>query len=113
SDGSFRYYFTLDGSTTASQITVSSAYTQCKAPTLNQASGTTYYVNIDCSGTWHPANDWSYRNIPTTPGATPVRTGNITLYSGATKIWGEPPGPEEQDTTAPSKPGKPAVSEIT
>ncbi|MEQ4715699.1 glycoside hydrolase family 9 protein [Nonomuraea sp. B19D2] len=161
SDGSFRYYFTLDGSTTASQITVSSAYTQCKAPmvhaerrTLRPESGslrdqrgpserdhqtvggTTYYVNIDCSGqviapagqsqhrrevqfriassgTWDPANDWSYRNIPTTPGATPVRTGNITLYSGATKIWGEPPGPEEQDTTAPSKPGKPEVSGIT
>ncbi|WP_194244397.1 glycoside hydrolase family 9 protein [Nonomuraea phyllanthi] len=136
SDGSFRYYFTLDGSTTASQITVSSAYTQCAAPTLHQASGTTYYVNIDCSGqaiapagqsqhrrevqfriassgTWDPANDWSYRNIPTTPGATPERTENITLYSGATKIWGEPPGPEEEDTTAPSKPGKPAVSGIT
>jgi endoglucanase len=136
SDGSFRYYFTLDGTTTASQISVSSAYNQCKAPTLHAAGGSTYYVNVDCSGqtiapagqsqhrrevqfritssgTWDPANDWSYRNIPTTPGATPARTGNITLYSGATKIWGEPPGPEEQDTTAPSKPGKPAVSEIT
>ncbi|MFI7702986.1 glycoside hydrolase family 9 protein [Nonomuraea sp. NPDC049480] len=136
SDGSFRYYFTLDGSTTASQISVSSAYTQCKAPTLHPAGGSTYYVNIDCSGqaiapagqsqhrrevqfrissagTWDPANDWSYRNIPTTPGATPVRTQDITLYSGATKIWGEPPGPEEEDDTAPSKPGKPAVSAIT
>ncbi|MEU6711153.1 glycoside hydrolase family 9 protein [Nonomuraea sp. NPDC046802] len=136
SDGSFRYYFTLDGTTTASQISVSSAYTQCKAPTLHQSSGSTYYVNIDCSGqaiapagqsqhrrevqfrisstgTWDPANDWSYRAIPTTPGTTPVRTQNITLYSGATKIWGEPPGPEEVDRTAPSKPGKPAVSAIT
>ncbi|WP_127937245.1 glycoside hydrolase family 9 protein [Nonomuraea polychroma] len=136
SDGSFRYYFTLDGSTTASQISVSSAYTQCKAPTLHSAGGSTYYVDIDCSGqviapagqsqhrrevqfrissagTWDPANDWSYRNIPTTPGATPARTQNITLYSGATKIWGEPPGPEEEDDTPPSKPGKPAVSGIT
>ncbi|MEW9549908.1 glycoside hydrolase family 9 protein [Nonomuraea sp. NPDC050783] len=136
SDGSFRYYFTLDGSTTASQISVSSAYTQCKAPTLGSAGGGVYYVNIDCSGqviapagqsqhrrevqfritssgTWDPSNDWSYRNIPTTPGATPVRTSNITLYSGATKIWGEPPGPEEEDDTPPGKPGKPAVSEIT
>ncbi len=136
SDGSFRYYFTLDGSTTASQITVSSAYTQCAAPTLHAAGGSTYYAAIDCSGqdiapagqsqhrrevqfriasagTWDPANDWSYRGIPTTPGATPVRTSNITLYSGATKIWGEPPGPEEEDDTPPGTPGKPAVSAIT
>ncbi|MFF0772013.1 glycoside hydrolase family 9 protein [Nonomuraea wenchangensis] len=136
SDGSFRYYFTLDGSTTLSQISVSSAYTQCKAPTLGSLGGGVHYVNIDCSGqviapagqsqhrrevqfrissagTWDPANDWSYRNIPTTPGATPVRTPNITLYSGATKIWGEPPGPEEEDDTPPSKPGRPAASGIT
>ncbi len=136
SDGSFRYYFTLDGSTTLSQISVSSAYTQCKAPTLGSLGGGVHYVNIDCSGqviapagqsqhrrevqfrissagTWDPANDWSYRNIPTTPGATPVRTPNITLYSGATKIWGEPPGPEEKDDTPPSKPGRPAASGIT
>ncbi|MFI6924869.1 glycoside hydrolase family 9 protein [Nonomuraea spiralis] len=135
-DGSFRYYFTLDGSTTAAQISVSSAYTQCKAPTLGPAGGSVYYVNIDCSGqaiapagqsqhrrevqfrissagSWDPSDDWSYKGIPATPGATPVLTKNITLYSGATKIWGEPPGPEEQDTTAPSKPGKPAVSGIT
>ncbi|MGW0483290.1 glycoside hydrolase family 9 protein [Nonomuraea sp. NPDC003214] len=136
SDGSFRYYFTLDGSTTASQITVSSAYTQCAAPTLHAAGGSTYYVAIDCSGqdiapagqsqhrrevqfriasagTWDPANDWSYRGIPTTPGTTPARTSNITLYSGATKIWGNPPGPEEEDDTPPGTPGKPAVSAIT
>ncbi|MEV4398582.1 glycoside hydrolase family 9 protein [Nonomuraea sp. NPDC049607] len=136
SDGSFRYYFTLDGSTTASQVSVSSAYTQCKAPTLGSAGGRVYYVNIDCSGqaiapagqsqhrrevqfritstgSWDPTDDWSYKGIPVTPGATPVLTKNITLHSGATKIWGEPPGPEEQDTTAPSKPGKPTVSGIT
>ncbi|MEU4571114.1 glycoside hydrolase family 9 protein [Nonomuraea sp. NPDC023979] len=136
SDGSFRYYFTLDGATTASQITVSSAYTQCAAPTLHAAGGSTYYAAIDCSGqdiapagqsqhrrevqfriasagTWDPANDWSYRGIPTTPGTTPARTSNITLYSGATKIWGNPPGPEEEDDTPPGAPGKPAVSAIT
>ncbi|MFI7463785.1 glycoside hydrolase family 9 protein [Nonomuraea sp. NPDC049646] len=136
SDGSFRYYFTLDGSTTASQISVSSAYTQCKAPTLGSAGGSVLYVDVDCSGqaiapagqsqhrrevqfritsagAWNPADDWSYQGIPATPGATPVQTQNITLYSGATKIWGEPPGPQEQDTTPPSKPGRPAVSGIT
>ncbi|GAB2959952.1 glycoside hydrolase family 9 protein [Nonomuraea fastidiosa] len=136
SDGKFRYYFTLDGDTTASQISVSSAYTQCEAPTLHQASGRTYYAEIDCSGqaiapagqsqhrrevqfriasagTWDPSNDWSYQDIPTTPGTTPVRTDRITLYSGDTKIWGEPPGQEEEDTTPPSKPGTPEVSSIT
>ncbi|TXK36208.1 endoglucanase [Nonomuraea sp. C10] len=135
-DGSFRYYFTLDGATTASQITVSSAYTQCAAPTLHPAGGSTYYVSVDCSGqriapagqsqhrreiqfriassgTWDPANDWSYRGVTTTPGATPVRVDNITLYSGGTKIWGQPPGPEEEDDTPPGRPGTPAASAIT
>ena len=139
-NGSFRYYFTLDGTTTASQVTVSSAYTQCKAPTgPTLLSGKTYYVTVDCSGTsispagqsqhrrevqfriastgtWDPSNDWSYTGVATTPGATPVRVGNITVYSGTTKIWGTPPGdepPPQQDTVAPSRPGKPVVSAIT
>ncbi|GAA3415792.1 hypothetical protein GCM10018952_41610 [Streptosporangium vulgare] len=43
-------YFTLDGSTTASQVSVTSAYNQCKAPTgPTLLSGKTYYVTIDCS----------------------------------------------------------------
>ncbi|WP_084958068.1 glycoside hydrolase family 9 protein [Thermoactinospora rubra] len=137
-NGSFRYYFTLDGDTTPSQITVSSAYTQCKAPTgPTPASGRTYYVTIDCSGTtiapagqsqhraevqfriassgtWDPANDWSYTGVATTPGATPVLVQNIPLYSGTTKIWGNTPGDEgPPDTEKPTKPGKPAVSDIT
>ncbi|MFC4897863.1 glycoside hydrolase family 9 protein [Streptosporangium amethystogenes subsp. fukuiense] len=139
-NGSFRYYFTLDGTTTANQVTVSSAYNQCKAPTgPTLLSGKTYYVTIDCSGTsispagqsqhrrevqfrlastgtWDPSNDWSYVGVATTPGATPVRVQNMTLYSGTTKIWGTPPGdepPPQEDLVAPSRPGKPAVSAIT
>ncbi|WP_436761294.1 glycoside hydrolase family 9 protein [Streptosporangium sp. V21-05] len=139
-NGSFRYYFTLDGATTASQVSVTSAYNQCKAPTgPTLLSGKTYYVTIDCSntsiapagqsqhrrevqfrlastGTWDPSNDWSYTGVATTPGATPVRVQNITVYAGTTKIWGNPPGdepPPEDDTVAPSRPGKPAVSAIT
>ncbi|MEU3163726.1 glycoside hydrolase family 9 protein [Streptosporangium sp. NPDC006930] len=136
-NGSFRYYFTLDGSTTASQVSVTSAYNQCKAPTgPTLLSGKTYYVTVDCSntsiapagqsqhrrevqfriastGTWDPSNDWSYTGIPTTPGATPVRTQNMTVYAGTTKIWGNPPGDEPADTVAPSRPGKPTVSAIT
>ncbi|GAA3415805.1 hypothetical protein GCM10018952_41670 [Streptosporangium vulgare] len=136
-NGSFRYYFTLDGSTTASQVSVTSAYNQCKAPTgPTLLSGKTYYVTIDCSntsitpagqsqhrrevqfriastGTWDPSNDWSYTGIATTPGATPVRAQNMTVYAGTTKVWGNPPGDEPADTVAPSRPGKPAVSAIT
>ncbi|MGJ6966136.1 glycoside hydrolase family 9 protein [Streptosporangium sp. G11] len=139
-NGSFRYYFTLDGTTTASQVSVTSAYNQCKAPTgPTLLSGKTYYVTIDCSntsiapagqsqhrrevqfrlastGTWDPSNDWSYTGVATTPGATPVRVQNMTVYAGTTKIWGNPPGdepPPEDDTVAPSRPGKPAVSAIT
>ncbi|MFI6457566.1 glycoside hydrolase family 9 protein [Streptosporangium amethystogenes] len=139
-NGSFRYYFTLDGTTTANQVTVSSAYNQCKAPTgPTLLSGKTYYVTIDCSGTsispagqsqhrrevqfrlastgtWDPSNDWSYVGVATTPGAIPVRVQNMTLYSGTTKIWGTPPGdepPPQEDLVAPSRPGKPVVSAIT
>ncbi|WP_229691500.1 glycoside hydrolase family 9 protein, partial [Sphaerisporangium melleum] len=116
-DGSFRYFFTLDGDTTPSQITLSSAYTQCKAPAgPTQYSGKVYYVTIDCSGTgfapagqsesrreaqfriasssgsWDPANDWSYAGVATTPGGTPVTVTHIPVYSGGTKIYGEVPG---------------------
>ncbi|MFF0243341.1 glycoside hydrolase family 9 protein [Streptosporangium sandarakinum] len=139
-NGSFRYYFTLDGDTTASQVAVSSAYNQCKAPTgPTLLSGKTYYVTVDCSGTsiapagqsqhrrevqfriastgtWDPSNDWSYKDIPTTPGATPVRTPNMTLYAGTAKVWGNPPGdepPPVEDEVAPTAPGKPAVSAVT
>ncbi|GII02957.1 glycoside hydrolase family 9 protein [Planobispora takensis] len=139
-DGSFRYYFTLDGDTTASQVTVSSAYNQCSPPTgPTLLSGRTYYVTVNCSGTsispagqsqhrrevqfriasagtWDPSDDWSYKGVATTPGATPVRVDNITVYSGSTKIWGNPPGdepPPEDDEIAPSRPGKPAVSAVT
>ncbi|MBB2909258.1 endoglucanase [Streptosporangium becharense] len=139
-DGSFRYYFTLDGDTTANQITVSSAYTQCKAPTgPTLLSGKTYFVTVDCSGTpispagqsqhrrevqfriassgtWDPANDWSYKGVATTPGSTPVRVENITLHSGTKRIWGTPPGeepPPQEDEVAPSRPGKPAVTAVT
>ncbi|MFI7055037.1 glycoside hydrolase family 9 protein [Streptosporangium canum] len=139
-NGSFRYYFTLDGDTTASQVTVTSSYNQCKAPAgPTLLSGKTYYVTVDCSGTsispagqsqhrrevqfriassgtWEPSNDWSYKDVATTPGATPVRVSNMTLYAGTAKIWGNPPGdepPPTGDEVAPTRPGRPAVSAIT
>lgn len=114
-DGSFRYFFTLDGATTPSQLTFSSPYNQCSAPSgPTQLSGNVYYVTISCaatsvapvgqsesrrevqfritsSGTWDPANDWSYQDVAKTPGATPVTVQNMALYSGTTKIYGNTP----------------------
>lgn len=114
-DGSFRYYFTLDGETTPSQLTLTSAYNQCGPPSgPTQHAGAVYYVTIDCSdtviapagqsehrreiqfritssGSWDPTNDWSYQDVAQTPGSTPVTVRNMTLYAGDTAIWGSEP----------------------
>ena len=140
SNGSFRYYFTLDGATTPSQLTISAAYNQCSPPVgPTQLSGSVYYVTINCTGTaiapagqsehrreiqfriassgsWDPTNDWSYADVAKTPGATPVTVQNMTLYAGSTQIWGNPPGsgpPPGEDTTPPSRPGAPSASGTT
>ena len=129
-NGSFRYYFTLDGSTTASQITLSSAFNQCSAPTgPTQFNGNVYYVTVSCagqviapagqsdwrrevqfritsSGTWDPTNDWSYQ-------VANARDPKMTLFDGATLVWGTPPGPSTPDTTPPTVPGAPVASNIT
>lgn len=102
--GSFRYYFTLDGSTTASQVTATSPYSLCKQPTgPTRASGNVYYFTIDCtgtlsfpggmqeyrrevqlsirsSGTWDAANDWSAKSA-----------ANMPVYDSGTRIWGNEP----------------------
>jgi endoglucanase len=119
-DGSFRYYFTLDGATTPSQISLTTAHNQCSAPTGPvQHSGNVYYVQVSCAGqniapagqspwrrevqfritsagSWDPTNDWSYR---TTMGLNQ----NITLFSGGTRIWGdEPSGTPTQPPATPT-----------
>ncbi|WP_238015893.1 glycoside hydrolase family 9 protein [Dactylosporangium sp. AC04546] len=128
--GSFRYYFTLDGTTTINQITLSSAYNQCSAPTgPTLVSGSTYYVTVSCvgqtiapagqsawrrevqfriasSGTWDTSNDWSY---PAAAGPN----SHMTLFDGATKVWGDAPGTGPADTTAPSTPGRPTFTNVT
>jgi endoglucanase len=132
-NGSFRYYFTLDGNTTPSQLTLSTAFSQCSPPTgPTQFSGNVYYVTVSCagqnivpagqsehrreiqfrissSGSWDPTNDWSYQDIARTPGATPVTVSNMELYAGTTKIYGNPPGPvpppsDPPPTTTPPPP---------
>ena len=115
SQGTFRYFFTLDGATTPAQISVAANYNQCASvsgPTL--WSGSTYYVTINCvgvnvypggqeeykkevqfritsTGTWDPANDWSYTGVAAA-GATPVLVNNIVVYNNGVKIWGNEPG---------------------
>lgn len=126
--GSFRYYFTLDGATTPAQISLSSAYNQCSAPTgPTQFSGSVYYVTISCagqtiapagqsdwrrevqfritsSGTWDPSNDWSYR-------ATMGVNSNITLFDGSTQVWGTAPnGTSPSPSASASASPSPSVS---
>jgi endoglucanase len=129
-NGSFRYYFTLDGTTTPSQISLTTAYNQCSAPTgPTLFSGSTYYVTISCagqsiapagqsdwrrevqfritsSGSWDNSNDWSFR-------AVQGRNSKITVYDGATLLFGETPGPVTPDTTPPTTPGTPVASAIS
>ncbi|NUP37456.1 MAG: endoglucanase [Streptomyces sp.] len=131
--GSFRYYFTLDSGTSASQVTVTSAYNQCSAPTgPTQFSGNIYYVTVSCEGqdiapagqsAFHrevqfrltfpgahdPTKDWSYQGVSTTPGSTPVTVNDMVLYDGSTAVWGTAPsgdGTTPPPTTTP--PGAPS-----
>lgn len=52
-DLGLRYYFTLDGTTTPSQISYTVNYNQCGANAVTgpfQASGNLYYMNVSCAG---------------------------------------------------------------
>ncbi|GAB2629413.1 hypothetical protein GCM10027168_71350 [Streptomyces capparidis] len=111
SQGSLRYYFTLEPGVSPSQISLSSPYNQCSAPTgPTHAGGSVYYVTVSCantkiypggqsahrkemqfrissSGAWDPTNDWSYQGLTSTLANRP----NIPLYDGATRVWGQEP----------------------
>ena len=123
--GSLRYYFTLDGGATPGQISVTSAYNQCDAPTLHQFSGAVYYVEVPCSGgvapegqsryrkevqfritstgTWDPGNDWSHTGLAPS-GTAPADDPQLVLAQGATVLWGNQPGQSTVDTTPPTTP---------
>jgi endoglucanase len=135
-NGSFRYYFTLDPGETASQLQLTSPYNQCNAPgPITQFSGSTYYLTISCAGDdvapagqsqFHrevqfritfPAShdytkDWSYQDlVGLSTNSTPITTSHIELYDGAAKVWGTAPGGTQ--TTPPGAPGTPAASAVT
>ncbi|RAO14847.1 glycoside hydrolase family 9 protein [Micromonospora noduli] len=128
-DGRFRYYFRPDGT---GPVQVTAGYTQgCPSPTTaKQFSGDIWYVEVNCAGhtiapagqsqhrmevqfkigvpeggTWDPTNDPSYQ-------ATAGPNRKVPLYSGATRVWGEEPGPVVPDTTKPTVPGTPVASNL-
>ena len=133
-NGSFRYYFTLDAGVTPSQVTITSAYSQCSPPTgPTQFSGNQYYVAVSCAGqrisprgqsdwrrevqfrimfpagsTHNFSQDWSYQGIGQTSTALGVMN-RMQLFDGTTSVFGAPPGP----STPPGAPGQPTASNIT
>jgi endoglucanase len=135
-NGSFRYYFTIDPGVTPSQVTVSTAFNQCSPPTgPTQFSGNVYYITVSCAGqrisprgqsdwrreiqfrimfpagsTHNFSQDWSYQGI----GQTSTTLGlmnRMQLFDGATSVFGSPPGPVT--STPPGAPGQPTASNIT
>lgn len=129
-DGSakFRYYFTLDGAATPSDITMSFAHNECGASSSltgpHQFSGNVYYLEFSCndrviypggqsehraevqfrlgsSVAWDPSNDWSFQELPP-QSEGPQLVNNITLYDGNTKIWGIEPDGTPVPTNTPT-----------
>ncbi len=125
--GKVRYYFTLDGTTTPDQLTVTTNYNQCgPASAPIRHSGNVYYVEVACPdpiapagqsryrkeiqvrvtsrGTWDPSNDWSYAGLPT-GGAQPANTDRIVVTTAAGAIvWGRAPGSTPLRESAPGSP---------
>ena len=136
-NGNFRYYFTLDAGVQPSQVTVTTAYNQCSAPTgPTQFSGNVYYIAVSCAGqrisprgqsdwrrevqfriafpagsTHNFTQDWSYLGIGTSStvlGQMP----QVQLFSGTTSVWGTAPGTVNPGTP-PGAPGQPTASNVT
>lgn len=135
---SFRYYFTLEAGVTPSQITLTTNFNQCLAPTgPTQHSGSIYYITVSClgvkiypggqsnfrkevqfriasSGAWDPSNDWSFSGVGTTPGSTPVLVQRIPVYDNGTRVFGSEPGggttPGTPDYSLSASPGTLSVT---
>ncbi|NUT94031.1 MAG: endoglucanase [Saccharothrix sp.] len=132
-NGSLRYYFTLDGSTTPEQITVTTNYNQCgTASGPVRFSGNVFYVDIPCAdvypggqsafrhevqfriasaGTWDPTNDWSYTGLGS--GNTVVQTDRVVLRENGNLVWGKDPGEVPVDREAPTVPSGLTAATIT
>lgn len=125
-DGVVRYYFTLDGTTQANQVTATANYNQCGAPSApRQVAGQVHYVEVRCAGdiapagqsawrreiqlrltstgTWDPTNDWSYQGLPT-GSTTQATTNRIVIADASGTLWGTTPGEPVPDNQAPTAP---------
>jgi hypothetical protein len=115
-------------------ITINTNFNQGATVSAPQLfSGSTYFVKVDFTGTkiypggqsafrkeaqfrmtssgaWDPSNDWSFTGITTTPGGTPVKAPNISLYDGATKVFGAEPGPPTPDFALSASPASLTVN---
>jgi endoglucanase len=135
-NASFRYYYTLEPGVDPAGVKLSSAFSQCSAPTgPTSAGGSLYYLTVSCAGqaiapsgqsesqreiqvrvtspgAWDPTNDPSYAGISTTPGSTPVTVSGIPLYDNGRLIWGaEPTGdPSSPPPTSPPPTSPPPSS---
>jgi endoglucanase len=131
---SFRYFFTLEPGVTPGMISVNTNFNQGATVSAPQLfSDSTYFVKVDFTGTniypggqsafrkevqfrmtssgaWSPSNDWSFTGITTTPGATPVKAPNISVYDGATRIFGAEPGPATPDFALSASPASLTVN---
>ncbi|MDQ1293991.1 MAG: Endoglucanase [Actinomycetota bacterium] len=113
-EGVVRYWFTLDGSTTADQIKVTSSGSGgCAVRQPKQHSGSTYYFDLDCTGVAvHPGSNTTYqRTTPvgiqvTRPGTwdssndwSAGKNAHVALYDAGTIVWGEAPATTAGTTT--------------
>src|SRR5262245_4975714 len=125
---SFRYFFTLEPGVTPGMITINTNFNQGATVSTPQLfSGSTYYVLVNFTGTkiypggqsafrkeiqfrmtssgaWNPSNDHSFQGIATTPGAPPIKAPNISVYDGATRVFGAEPGPPVPDFALSASP---------
>jgi endoglucanase len=131
---SFRYFFTLESGVTPSMITINTNFNQGATVSAPQLfSGSTYYVlvnftgtkiypggqsasrkeiqfRISSSGAWSTTNDHSFQGITTTPGGTPVKAPNISVYAGATRVFGAEPGPAAPDFALAASPASLSIN---
>src|SRR5262245_8060661 len=118
SQGTFRYYFTLEPGVTPAQVTLQGNFNQCGSGNLSGPtlfSGSTYFVTVSCvrtniypggqdvfrrevqfriavpanvPGNWDTSNDYSFQGLTT---SAPTRTRRIVVFDNGVRIWGDEP----------------------
>jgi endoglucanase len=135
SQGTFRYYFTLEPGVSPSQITVTTNFSQCQgASGPTQFSGSIFFVTIDCSrtlifpggqsehrkevqfriassGAWDPTNDYSFQGIRGVMGGqAPVKTDRIVLFEAGRRVFGIEPAPDGNPNPMQPPPMQPPLN---